>query len=293
MTSPAPNAAAIVNALSFDIEDWFHMVGIDAVDKPEQWPSFDSIVERHTEWIVQTVSEANVRATFFILGWIAERYPRLVRMIADAGHEIGTHSYWHRRCFDLTPEELREDLKRSIHVIESASGQQVLGFRAPSFSIIPGSEWVFDVLLDLGLKYDSSLFPAPRGNGGYPCPVETHEFDLAPSGRSMTELPISVMKFMGRRLPFSGGGYVRLLPPRLIRSGFDQLNSQGIPVVVYLHPRDFAVDCPRVPMPLHRRFKCYVGLDTTADKLRMMLARYKFDTCAAVASAGLVASKLR
>lgn len=276
----------IVNALSFDIEDWFHMVGIAAVENPDSWPDFDSIVERHTEWIVQTVTEANVRATFFVVGWIAERYPQLVRRIAEAGHELGTHSYWHRKCYELTPDELREDLKRSIDAIEGIGGRRVLGFRAPSFSIIPGSEWVFDVLLDLGLKYDASLFPAPRGHGGYPCPVEAHQFTQTPSGRPMPELPMSIMRVMGRRLAFSGGGYLRLLPEWLIRRGFRQLNDRGIPVVVYLHPRDFAVECPRVPMPPHRRFKSYVGLDTSADKLRMLLANYRFDTCAAVVGVG-------
>jgi polysaccharide deacetylase family protein (PEP-CTERM system associated) len=273
---------AVVNALSFDIEDWFHMVGIAAVEDPAAWPSFESIVERHTEWIVQTVTDANVRATFFIVGWIAERYPHLVKLIAEAGHEIGTHSYWHRKCYELPPEELRDDLRRSIDLLEGISGQKVLGFRAPSFSIIPGSEWVFDVLLDVGLKYDASLFPTPRGHGGYPCPLKAHEFTDTPSGRSMPELPMSVMSLVGRRLAFSGGGYMRLLPHWLIRRGFDQLNGQGIPVVAYLHPRDFAIECPRVPMPLHRRFKSYVGLGTTAGKLRMLLDRYPFDTCASV-----------
>ena len=282
MKQVAAKPIEITNALSFDIEDWFHMLGIPALENPEGWPGFESIVERHTEWIVQTVTEANVRATFFVVGWIAERYPYLVKLIADAGHELGTHSYWHRKCYELTPEELSEDLKRSIGVIEHIGGQRVLGFRAPAFSIIPGSEWVFDVLHDVGLKYDASLFPVPRDHGGYPCPVEAHEFTGAPSGRPMPELPMSIMRVLGRGLAFSGGGYMRLLPQCLIRKGFEQLNRQGIPVVAYLHPRDFAVECPRVPMPPHRRFKNYVGLHTTADKLRMLLANYRFDTCAAV-----------
>ena len=276
------NAARITNALSFDIEDWFHMVGIAAVEDPAAWPSFESIVERHTEWIIQTVSEAKVRATFFVVGWIAERYPHLVKRIAEAGHELATHSYWHRKCFDLSPQELRDDLKRSIDLIEDLGGKKVIGFRAPSFSIILGSEWVFDVLLDLGLKYDASLFPGARDNGGYPCPGGPHRFTAIPSGRSMPELPMSVMRLLGRPLAFSGGGYMRLLPHWLIRRGFEQLHAKDLPVVVYLHPRDFAVECPRIPMPLHRRFKSYVGLRTTADKLRMILATYKFNTCAAV-----------
>ena len=205
-----------------------------------------------------------------------------MKLIADNGHELGTHSYWHRKVYELTPETFRQDMVKSIDAIESAGGKKVLGFRAPSFSITPGAEWAFDVLHDLGLRYDASLFPARRGHGGYPCPMEAHSFTGAPSGRPMPELPMSVMRLAGVRMPFSGGGYLRLLPPRLIRHGFRQLNRQGIPVVVYLHPRDFAPDCPRVPMPPQRRFKCYVGLDGTKDKLRMLLRHYRFDTCAAV-----------
>jgi peptidoglycan-N-acetylglucosamine deacetylase len=274
----------VVNALSFDIEDWFHMVEIDAVSNTDDWPKHESIVERYTQRIVETVTQAHVRATFFILGWVAERHPSIVRMIMESGgdHEIATHSYWHRKVYELSPAEFRDDLKRSIDCLESQSGRKVLGFRAPSFSIIPGSEWAFDVMHDLGLRYDASLFPAVRGHGGYPCPQQAHQFTKAPSGKPMPELPMSVMKFMGRNVPFSGGGYMRLLPKSMIRRGFDQLNRQNIPAVVYLHPRDFAPDCPRVPMPLHRRFKCYVGLGSTKDKLGMLLSRYQFNTCAHV-----------
>lgn len=272
----------VINALSFDIEDWFHMVEIDAVADPNDWPKLPSIVERYTEWIVETVTNADVRATFFILGWVAERYPQLVKLMADHGHEIATHSYWHRKVYELDPETFKEDMAHSIRVIEDAGGKKVRGFRAPSFSITPGTEWAFDVLHELGLEYDASLFPAPRGHGGYPCPMEAHAFEKAPSGKPMPELPMSVMTFAGRRLPFSGGGYMRLLPPWLIRKGFDQLNAAGIPAVVYLHPRDFAPDCPRVPMPLSRRFKCYVGLKSTKAKLCMLLERYRFATCAEV-----------
>ena len=149
-------------------------------------------------------------------------------------------------------------------------------------SITPGAEWAFDVMHDVGLAYDASLFPAPRGHGGYPCPRRPHLFARAPSGRPMPELPMSVMRFGSLKLPFSGGGYLRALPGWLIRQGFRQYHRRRAPVVVYLHPRDFADDCPRVPMPLWRRFKCYVGLRSTRRKLTMLLARYRFDTCATV-----------
>jgi polysaccharide deacetylase family protein (PEP-CTERM system associated) len=278
--------SAIVNALSFDIEDWFHMVEIDAVSDPAKWGSLPSLVERETRWILQTLREnpgGKVRATFFMLGWIADRYPQLVREIAADGHELGTHSFWHRKVYELSRDEFLRDMRQSIDAIESASsGAKVRGFRAPSFSITPGTEWAFDVLHDLKLEYDASLFPASRGHGGYPCPLKAHTFTAAPSGKPMPELPMSVMRFAGRRVAFSGGGYMRLLPLWMIKRGFNQLAAEGTPTVVYLHPRDFAKDCPRVPMPLGRRFKCYVGLGSTRYKLQQLLKSYRFDTCAAV-----------
>lgn len=276
------DATPITNALSFDIEDWFHMVEIDAVADPDTWPELPSIVVDYTQWIVDTLAAHQTRATFFVLGWVAERHPEIARMIVDGGHELGTHSYWHRKVYDLSPEAFYADMKRSIDVLEDQSGRKVRGFRAPSFSITPGAEWAFDVLHDLGLAYDASLFPARRGHGGYPCPRAPHVFTGAPSGRPMPELPMSVLPLGPARLPFSGGGYLRLLPASAIRWCFDRTHRDGLPVVVYLHPRDFAPECPRVPMPLHRKFKCYVGLKQTKAKLRLLLERYRFDTCASV-----------
>lgn len=274
--------ASITNALTFDIEDWFHMVEIDAVADTKLWPTLPSIVEKQTHWILDTLDEHKTKATFFVLGWIADRYPQLVRDIAFRGHELATHSFWHQKVYEMSPDAFRADLKQSIEAIENAASQRVRGYRAPSFSITPGSEWALDVLLDESLTYDASLFPASRGHGGYPCTIRPHQFTSTPSGRPITELPMSVMSFCGKKLAFSGGGYLRLLPQRIIAAGFDQLHAANVPVVVYLHPRDFDVDCPRVPMPLSRRFKCYVGLKTTRDKLRWMLKTYKFDSCEAV-----------
>jgi polysaccharide deacetylase family protein (PEP-CTERM system associated) len=276
------NSQPVTNALSFDIEDWFHMVGIPAVDNPQTWPDFPSIVVEQTRWILDTLDEFSVKATFFMLGWVAERYPELSKWIAQRGHELGAHSYWHRRVDTLTPDEFREDLRQTMDVVEQQSGKKVIGYRAPSFSIRPGVEWAFDVLNDLGFRYDTSLFPAPRGHGGYICPRHPHDFTHTPSGRPMRELPISVLRLGPLRLAFSGGGYIRLLPFRVIARGFRVFNRAGLPVVVYLHPRDFAPHQPRVAMPAYRKFKAYVGLATTGHKLRRMLARYHFDTCAAV-----------
>jgi polysaccharide deacetylase family protein (PEP-CTERM system associated) len=272
----------MTHALSFDIEDWFHMVDVTAVEDPEKWESMSSLVEKRTHEILELCAEFDVRATFFILGWIANRYPNLVRAIADAGHELASHSYWHRRVYLLTPDEFEEDLRLSMDVIEQASGQKVKGFRAPSFSITAGSEWAIDVLHKCGIEYDASLFPASRGHGGYDCPVEAHIFDKSPSGKGMPTLPMSTMRIGGQSVCYSGGGYLRLFPVWLIERGIKQLAKTGVPTVVYLHPRDFAPDCPRVPMPLHRRFKSYVGAGSTASKLKWLLESYRWSTCSSV-----------
>jgi polysaccharide deacetylase family protein (PEP-CTERM system associated) len=179
------SSSQVTHALSFDIDDWFHIVGIDTLVNPDTWPSLPSLVVEYTSWITQTLQEFDVRATFFMLGWIAERYPQLVPLIVAGGHELASHSYWHRRIDTLSPEAFREDLKRSIDVIEQQSGTKVRGFRAPSFSIQPSTEWAFDVLLDSGISYDSSLFPARRAHGGCRCPQKPYDFTNTPSGRSI------------------------------------------------------------------------------------------------------------
>lgn len=274
----------LTHALSFDIEDWFHIVEIPAVEDPALWPELSeksSIVERYTDLILETCAEFDTKATFFILGWIAERHPDLVRRIADAGHEIATHSYWHRKVYELTPDSFTEDLKHSIDVIQQACSAEIAGFRAPSFSITEDATWAFDALLDCGIKYDASLFPAKRGHGGCSCQPGAHVV-TAPSGRKISELPMSIGQFGPSRLCYSGGGYMRLLPMSMIRHGVKTEAAAGRPTVVYLHPRDFAPDCPRAKMPLHRRFKCYVGLASTIRKLRGLLQEYQWDTCASV-----------
>jgi polysaccharide deacetylase family protein (PEP-CTERM system associated) len=286
-------AKDIIHALSFDIEDWFHIVEVKAVEDPSQWPALSaqsSLVERYTDLILKICDDHKARGTFFMLGWIAAKHPALVKRIADAGHELATHSFWHRKVYELTPETFDQDIKESIAAITAAApGAKIRGFRAPSFSITPGTEWAFDVLLDNGVVYDASLFPAPRGHGGYACTRGVHTI-TTPKGRWMPELPMSIAHYGPAKLCYSGGGYLRLWPRWMIRRGVEQEAAAGRPTVIYLHPRDFAPDCPRVPMPPHRRFKCYVGMRSTERKLRVLLTDYRWDTCAAVLELGTVAN---
>jgi hypothetical protein len=177
-------------------------------------------------------------------------------------------------------DDFARDLRDSIAVIEQNSGVKVAGFRAPSFSIVPGTEWALDVLLETGIQYDASLFPARRGQGGYPCARGPHLAGTG-SGAKIPELPASIFSFGPFKLCFSGGGYFRLLPLSLIEYGFHKEEASGRPTVVYLHPRDLAPDCPVVAMSAYRRFKSYVRLDSTEPKLRALLRKYRFDTCRA------------
>jgi polysaccharide deacetylase family protein (PEP-CTERM system associated) len=279
----------ITHALSFDIEEWFHLVGVEAMADRSRWEVLERTVEPLTDQILSILDDHGVRGTFFVLGWVAERYPGLVKRIAAAGHEIGSHSYWHREVYEHTPDSFREDLRRSIGVLEDASEQQVLGYRAPSFSLTPGCEWVWDAMLDHGLRYDASVFPVKRAHGGYtlPTPLDAQQSSVTlatPSGRSIQELPMSVMRLplVGKRVAFSGGGYFRVLPWWLVKHGFAQHDSSGREAVLYLHPWDFATDGPSLPMRRFQKFKCYRHRGQTEPRLRELLQTYRFGTCAEV-----------
>lgn len=271
--------------LTFDIEEWFHLVGVASMADRSKWDRLEKTVEPLTEQILSILAEYNTKATFFTLGWVAERYPQLVRKIAEAGHELASHSYWHREVYDQSPETFREDLARSIGVIEDASGQKVEGFRAPSFSLTPGCEWAWDIMLDLGLTYDASVFPIARAHGGYPIAEKRCQEPFiempTPSGRAIMELPMSVMRLpiVGKRIAFSGGGYFRVLPWWLVKRGFVQHDSAGRPAVLYLHPWDFAPGGPSLPMNQWQRVKCYRNREGTEARLRLLLETYAFCSC--------------
>lgn len=289
MMSNPMKSPGVTHALSFDIEEWFHLVGVASMADRGRWEVLERTVEPLTDHILSILDERDVRGTFFVLGWVAERYPALVRRIAAAGHEIGSHSYWHREVYAQTPAAFREDLRRSVGVLEDTGGRRVLGFRAPSFSLTPGCEWAWDVMLDCGLRYDASVFPVARAHGGYPLTTPGRSVRpavglMTPSGRLIDELPMSVMRLpvVGKRVAFSGGGYLRVLPWWLVKRGFAQHEAAGRAAVLYLHPWDFAAGGPSLPMRWSQRFKCYRNRDQTERRLCRLLERYRFDTCAGV-----------
>jgi polysaccharide deacetylase family protein (PEP-CTERM system associated) len=245
-----------------------------------EWDTLPSRVERSVELLLDLLARHDALGTFFTLGWIARRYPALVRRIADAGHEIASHSFWHSRVSTLTPEAFREELRSSKAALEDAAGTPVYGFRAPSFSIRPGGEWAFDVLLEEGYHYDSSLFPIRRRDYGYPgAPPEPHLIRRA--GGTLLELPLATTTLAGLRLPAAGGGYLRQLPFGLIRRAFREHGERGVPGMFYIHPWEIDPGQPRLPVSRLTRVRHYRGLERTLPLLERLCAEFSFTSVAA------------
>lgn len=264
-------AASPRNALTIDVEEWFHILDYEDAPDPAAWDALPSRVELGTDRLLEILARARVRGTFFFLAWVAERHPALVRRVAGAGHEIATHGYGHRLVYRGTPAEFRADARRAKHLLEDQSGAPVLGYRAAGFSITRDTPWAFDVLAEEGFAYDSSVFPAKRAHGGLAV-SQRRPFRIAgPGGGSLWEFPIVPAALGPLRVPFAGGGYFRLWPLGFVRAALRRLNAQGVPVTFYLHPREVDPEQPRMQLPLARRLKYYVNLASTAAKLEQLL----------------------
>ena len=261
------------NVFSIDLEDWFCVQNLSGVIRREEWERCESRVERNTLLLLELLAHHRVEATFFVLGWIAERYPDLVREVERRGHEIATHGYSHRLLTSLTPEEFRADLERSLEVLARASSGPVRGFRAPSFSVTRKTWWAVKILRACGIQYDSSIFPVGfHPDYGIPdAPLNAYRL---PEG--VFELPMSCAEIFGRKVPCSGGGYFRLFPYAVTRALMRRCNRQGRPVIFYLHPWEVDPDQPRVDLPVLKRFRHYNHLDRTAERLERLLEDFEF-----------------
>ncbi|MFC4593672.1 XrtA system polysaccharide deacetylase [Sphingobium tyrosinilyticum] len=258
------------NALSVDVEDWFHVGAFERTIGRDGWDALTHRVERNTDEVLALFAETGVSATFFTLGWVAERYPALMRRIVDAGHEIASHGYDHARVFSLTPEAFREDLRRSRGLLEDASGERVIGYRAPSFSIDHRTPWAHQVLVEEGYLYSSSVAPIRHDHYGWP---DSPRFAWRPvEGASLLELPVTTAEFGGRRLAAGGGGFFRLLPYGFSRWAIRQVNGrEDRPAIIYFHPWEIDPDQPRVRgAPLRSRLRHYTNLSVMAQKLRRL-----------------------
>lgn len=261
--------------LTIDVEEYFHASALERVAPYDTWESLESRVEIGLYRILQIMERRSARGTFFVLGWLAERRPDLVREISDAGHEIASHGWDHRRVSQQTPAELRSSLSRSKALLEDTSGQVVTGFRAPSFSIVPGSEWALDVLLETGYRYDSSLFPIRRPGYGYPGTNPDPHLIERPAG-TLLEVPPATLRWPGVRVPAGGGAYFRFFPYHLVRSALKSCERRGVPGTFYIHPWELDPHQPRLSVGLHTRIRHYTGLSRTADRLDRLLSEFRF-----------------
>jgi len=280
----------IINFLSIDVEDYFQVSAFEAVSPPERWEKCEFRVDRNTEKILRILEEQEVRATFFILGWVARRFPELVRRIAGLGHEVASHGYGHRRIPTQSRAEFREDVRHSKALLEDLTGERVLGYRAPSYSIGLNSLWAYDELMAAGYRYDSSVFPVKHDFYGLPdwprfpfCVWRRGDGDWAPGigegGEArFLEIPITTLQLAGRNLPIAGGGYFRLLPYAITRWGLQRINRvEQRPFVFYLHPWELDPDQPRmVGAGLKSRFRHYLNLEKTEARFRALLQDFSF-----------------
>jgi polysaccharide deacetylase family protein (PEP-CTERM system associated) len=272
----SPSTSPIVNAMSVDVEEYFHASALEPVAPRSSWESLPSRVVPTTRTLLDLFASRQVRATFFILGWVAERYPELVRDIAAAGHEVASHGYWHQIVYALSPAEFREDVRRSKHVLEDLAGVPVAGYRAPSFSITRRSLWALDVLIEEGYRYDASIFPVRHDRYGIP-DAPRHSYTLEQGERTITEVPPSTIRLGGQNLAVAGGGYFRLLPYGWTRSGVARLNQrEQRPAIFYLHPWEIDTEQPRLPVGRVTRLRHYGNLGRTEGRLARLLDEFRF-----------------
>ena len=277
-TSPFPHP--IVNAMTVDVEDYFHVSAFDGIVSRAAWESLESRVCGNTERLLDLFERSGIRATFFVLGWVANRFPDLVRTIAAAGHEVASHGYHHQLLYLLTPQQFRDDVRAAKHVIEDTIGKPVLGFRAPSYSIIESSLWALDILIEEGYRYDASIFPIHHDRYGIP-DFPRHAHTLQRSAGALIEIPASTIRLGRLNLPVAGGGYFRLFPYAWTRWGIRRVNRiERKPVVFYLHPWEIDPNQPRLRVGLANRLRHYTGLGRTSQRLVRLLSEFRFDSVA-------------
>ncbi len=263
------------NYLTVDVEDYFQVSAFENIVGKNKWNNYTPRVEENTKRILDIFDSYNVKATFFILGWIAEKFPTLVKEIQRRGHELGCHSYWHRKIYQLTQDEFREDTIRAKTIIEDIAGVPVKGYRAPSYSITRKSLWALDILEELGFSYDSSIFPIHHDNYGIP---DAPRFEYKLPNHTMMEYPLSTSLFFGQKIPVAGGGYFRLFPYWFMRMALKRINhKEKKPFIFYLHPWEVDPEQPRMTKAkLLSRFRHYNNLEKTTDRLIKLLQGFEF-----------------
>jgi polysaccharide deacetylase family protein (PEP-CTERM system associated) len=261
-------------AFSVDVEEWFHILDTDRIPPRSEWDNQPNHVVRNTHRILDLLDRAAIPSTFFTLGWVAERQPDLIREIARRGHEVASHGHEHELAYRVGRSAFREDAMRSKSTLEDVIGEEIVGFRAAGFSITEQTPWAFEELASLGFRYDSSVFPARRGHGGFRgAPSIPHRICSGGSG-SLIEFPIAPLETGPFRFPFSGGGYLRFFPVPVVRWCLEHLLAREIPATIYIHPREVDPNHPRLPLPPFRRFKTYVNVARCEEKVAALLQSF-------------------
>jgi polysaccharide deacetylase family protein (PEP-CTERM system associated) len=271
------------NALSVDVEDWFHVGAFENSIRREDWNSLDCRVERNTDVILSMFDDAGVKGTFFTLGWVAERYPVMMRRIVDQGHEVASHGYDHKRVFTMQAEEFAADLAKTRTLLEDVTGHAVTGYRAPSFSIDKRTPWAHEALGEAGYAYSSSVAPVVHDHYGWP-EAPRYAFNPKNSG-SLLELPVTTARFAGRTLAAGGGGFFRMLPYAFSRWAIRQVNAEQRPAILYFHPWEIDPGQPRVAnAPIKSKLRHYTNLSVMGDKLRRLIKDFEWTTVSQVAA---------
>jgi len=258
-----------------DLEEYFQVSAFEPCVARADWKYFESRVARETAKLLELLARHDVRATFFVLGWVAQRQAELIRTIARGGHEVASHGWDHVRVTHQTPHQFRESIRRTKHVLEAMTGTAVLGFRAPSFSIVPGREWALDILVEEGYRYDSSLFPVRRPGYGYPGGRPDPHWMGRRAGR-LAEIPPATLQWGPLRLPAGGGAYFRLLPYGVVRAALRQCERREVPGTFYVHPWEVDPRQPRVGVSWLTRARHYGGLRRTLPRLERLLTEFRF-----------------
>lgn len=263
------------HAMSFDVEEHFQVAAFWSVARRREWDQLTSRVEHNTRKIADLLSEHSTKATFFVLGWVAERHPHLVKTLAQQGHEVASHGYGHELVSTQSPMQFREDVRRSKHILEDLIGRPVVGYRAPSFSITAQTEWAISVLIEEGYRYDSSIYDRFRSTQGSRA-IRTGTYQLETQAGTIWEVPPSTMNTCGLQLPVAGGGYFRLFPYAASRMFLKNLEKQGAQLVMYLHPWELDPEQPRMDGPVLSKIRHYLNLSKTEQRLRWLLRDFSF-----------------
>ena len=262
-----------MNILTFDLEEWFHLLDHQSTKTEMEWNAFSERIRKNTDRILELLGRHQQKATFFCLGWIARKYPDVIRKITAEGHEIACHSDMHQPVYEQTPAHFREDLRSAIGSIEDACGKKVITYRAPGFSITTEVLWAFDILAESGILIDSSIFPARRTHGGFPFIDKAQPSIIHKNGIEIKEFPINTFRIAGKPIIFSGGGYFRLIPYFFIR----RISEKSEYILTYFHPRDMDPGQPTIKdLPVYRKFKSSVGLNSAEKKLSHWLSEFPF-----------------